>query len=119
VGLSQEVTVREVEGVAVVEVGESALSHPFKQSVTDPVGLLLAKGKKKLLLDLSNVERCDNTGIAQLVKAFASARERGGKLILLTDPSSKIQEYLVITKLTTLFEIFHDQAEAIRSFQPD
>ena len=116
VELNQEVTVREVEGVTVVEVGGRALVCGHEHSLIDPVERFLAEGKNKLLIDLTKLERFDETGLGQLAKAYCSARDKGAGLRFLVDSVSSIHNVLVYTKLNTLFEVFHDEAEAVKSF---
>ena len=81
----------------------------------DHVDRLVAEGTRKIVLDLKNVVRIDSAGIGMLVSKFLSTRKRGGtmKLLHLTRHSDHLMD---ITRLTTVFEIFEDEAEALRSF---
>jgi anti-sigma B factor antagonist len=79
------------------------------------VDKLVAEGRVRILLDLKNVTRIDSAGIGMLVSKFLSTRKNGGtmKLLQLTRHSDHLMD---ITRLTTVFEIFDDEAEALRSF---
>jgi anti-sigma B factor antagonist len=92
-----------------IELGEG--SAAVRQVVRD----LLAKGRKKILLNLADVDYIDSAGLGALVSAFTSVRNDGGdlELIYLT---KKVQDLLQMTKLYTVFEIFDDEAAAIKSF---
>jgi anti-sigma B factor antagonist len=81
----------------------------------DCVNQLLASGRVKILLDLKQVTRIDSAGIGMLVSKFLSTMKRGGtiKLLHLTRRSDHLMD---ITRLATVFEIFDDEAEALRSF---
>ena len=76
---------------------------------------LLAEGRVWIMLDVGRVTRIDSAGIGMLVAKFLSARKRGGtiKLLHLTAHSGHL---LHITKLNTVFDIFQDETEALRSF---
>jgi anti-sigma B factor antagonist len=76
---------------------------------------LVAKGQIKIVLDLKDVIRIDSAGIGMLVSKYLSTVKRGGmiKLLHLTRRSDHLMD---ITRLTTVFEIFDDEAEALRSF---
>ena len=76
---------------------------------------LVAEGRVWIVLDLRHVVRIDSAGIGMLVAKYLSARKRGGiiKLLHLTAHSGQL---LQITRLNTIFEIFDDEAAAIRSF---
>ena len=81
----------------------------------DHVNRLIAEGRVNLLLDLKEVTRIDSAGIGMLVSKYLSAQNRGGtiKLLQLTRRSDHLMD---ITRLTTVFEIFEDEDEAVRSF---
>lgn len=76
---------------------------------------LLAKGCLKIVLDLKQVTRIDSAGIGMLVSKYLSTAKRGGamKLLHLTQHSDHLMD---ITRLATVFEIFDDETEALRSF---
>jgi anti-sigma B factor antagonist len=76
---------------------------------------LVSEGRLKILLDLKQVMRIDSAGIGMLASKYLSTRKRGGtmKLLHLTQRSDRLMD---ITRLTTVFEIFDDEAEALRSF---
>jgi anti-sigma B factor antagonist len=76
---------------------------------------LVAKGRLKIVLDLKEVTRIDSAGIGMLVSKYLSTRKQGGtiKLLHLTRRSDHLMD---ITRLATVFEIFDDEAAALRSF---
>lgn len=81
----------------------------------DCVNRLVEAGRVKIVLDLSDVKRIDSAGIGMLVSKFLSTRNQGGtiKLLHLTRRSDHLMD---ITRLATVFEIFDDEADAVRSF---
>jgi anti-sigma B factor antagonist len=81
----------------------------------DYVNRLIADGRVKIVLDLKDVTRIDSAGIGMLVSKYLSTRNRGGtiKLVKLTRRSDHLMD---ITRLATVFEIFDDEADAVRSF---
>jgi anti-sigma B factor antagonist len=81
----------------------------------DCVNRLIAGGRVKIVLDLKHVTRIDSAGIGMLVSKYLSTMKRGGtiKLLHLTERSDHLMD---ITRLATVFEIFDDEAEALRSF---
>jgi anti-sigma B factor antagonist len=64
------------------------------------------------------VDYVDSTGLGGLVISFTTLRKSGGALKLLNLSRRNI-ELLVLTKLTTVFEIFDDEQEAVNSFFPN
>ena len=78
-------------------------------------GDMVTKGQKKLLLNLADVTYIDSSGIGELVSGFTTVTNSGGQLKLL-NLTKRVKDLLQITKLYTVFEVFDDEAEAIRSF---
>lgn len=76
---------------------------------------LVAEGRVWIVLDLERVTRIDSAGIGMLVSKFLTTRKRGGtiKLLHLTPYCGHL---LQITRLNTVFEIFADETDALRSF---
>jgi anti-sigma B factor antagonist len=107
--------VRQVGDVSVVDaVGRITLgegSSAFRDCVRD----LVSKGSTKLLLNLGEVSYIDSSGIGELVSGFTTATNHGGRLKLL-NLNKRVQDLLQITKLYTVFDVFEDEAAAVRSF---
>ena len=66
-------------------------------------------------MNLADVNYIDSSGIGELVASFTSTSNAGGSLKLLS-LTKRVQDLLQITKLYTVFEVFDDEAAAIRSF---
>ena len=113
--MSAKLTTRKVGDVTVIDavgritLGEGASS--FRDAIRD----LAAKGDKKILLNLAEVTYIDSSGIGELVAGFTTVTNQGGRLKLL-NLTKRIKDLLQITKLYTVFEVFDDEAEAVRSF---
>ena len=75
----------------------------------------LAAGKKNIVLDLAGVSTIDSSGIGEMVACYTTVTKRGGHLKLLR-LSPKINDILPVTQLITDFDVFDDEAEAVRSF---
>jgi anti-sigma B factor antagonist len=76
---------------------------------------LLQDERKKILLNLADVDYIDSSGIGELVSGFTAVRNQGGELKLL-QLTKKVRDLLQITKLYTVFDIYTDENAAIRSF---
>jgi anti-sigma B factor antagonist len=75
----------------------------------------LAAGKKNIVLDLAGVSTIDSSGIGEMVACYTTVTKKGGHLKLLR-LSPKINDILQVTQLITVFDVFDDEAEAVRSF---
>lgn len=113
--MSVKLTTRQVGDVTVIDasgritLGEGASN--FRDSIRD----LVTKGNKKMLLNLGDVSYIDSSGIGELVSGFTTVTNSGGSLKLV-GLNKRVKDLLQITKLYTVFEVFDDEAAALRSF---
>jgi anti-sigma B factor antagonist len=98
-----------MDAVGRITLGEG--SSVFRETLRE----LVTKGQKKVLLNLADVSYIDSSGIGELVSGFTSVTNQGGQLKLL-NLNKRVQDLLQITKLYTVFEVFEDEAAAVRSF---
>ncbi len=102
--------------VAIVKVtGDITLNKGGDVLLKDKVQSLLQQGHKNLVIDLSEVSYVDSAGLGELVQAYATAKNRGGALKLLS-VTKRLKDLLVVTKLLTVFDPFDTEAEALASF---
>lgn len=78
--------------------------------------LKAATDNSKIVLNLSGVSAMDSAGLGELVSGFTNARSRGGVMKLAALPK-RIEDLLRMTSVYRLFEVHHDEADAVRSFQ--
>jgi anti-sigma B factor antagonist len=106
---------RQVDGVTIVDLSGRITLGEGSTMLRDIVRDMIAKGNKKILLNLGDVTYIDSSGIGELVSAFTTVRNGGGELKLL-NLTKKVHDLLQITKLYTVFDIKDDEANAIQSF---
>jgi anti-sigma B factor antagonist len=106
---------RQVGDVTVVDVSGRITLGEGSSELRDAMRDLVAKGNKKILLNLGDVTYIDSSGIGELVSGFTSVSNQGGQLKLL-NLTKRVKDLLQITKLYTVFEVHDDEAAAIRSF---
>jgi anti-sigma B factor antagonist len=75
----------------------------------------LAKGAKKIVLNLVGVSYIDSSGLGELVSSYTAVKNAGGELKLM-NLTSKVRDLLVITKLLTVFDVKDDEAAAVAAF---
>jgi len=113
--MALSIQTRQVGDVAIVgcsgQITLGEATSQFRNTLRD----LIKKGEKKILLDLGNVTYLDSSGIGELVGSFTSASSAGANMKLARLPR-KIYDLLQITKLITVFEVFDDEAAAVKSF---
>jgi len=101
------VTILDIEGRIVL--GDEI--HDLREAVRD----LIKRDKKKIILNLANVDYIDSSGVGELVGCFTTLRNAGGELKLL-NLTQKVHDVLHVTKLYTVFDIREDEFTAVKSF---
>jgi anti-anti-sigma factor len=103
-----DVVVLSLSGEITADDGDIA----FGKRVDD---LVLRQGFRKVLVDLAAVTYIDSAGVGIMVGEYKIVRDKGGalKLLNLSQPSHRL---LAMMKLRSVFEVFDDEAMAIRSF---
>ncbi|MBM3749149.1 MAG: STAS domain-containing protein [Acidobacteria bacterium] len=113
--MSAKLSTRQVGEVVVVDVSGRITLGEGSSNLREGVLELLAKGSKKILLNLGDVTYIDSSGIGELVSAFTSVSNQGGTLKLL-NLTKRVKDLLQITKLYTVFDIYDNEAHAISRF---
>jgi anti-sigma B factor antagonist len=107
---------RIVGNVAIIKVSGDITSNKGSDVLLkDEVRSLLQQGHTNLLVDLSGVFYVDSAGLGELVQAYATTKNRGGALKLLS-VTKRLRDLLVVTKLLTVFDTYDSEASAIASF---
>ncbi len=101
------VTILDLKGKITIGVGDVALRDAIREA--------LSAGAKNLLINLADVTTIDSSGVGELVSSFTTVTNRGGLLKLANLPP-KVSDILQITQLITVFDVYEDEDEALRSF---
>ncbi|MGC2660400.1 MAG: STAS domain-containing protein [Bryobacteraceae bacterium] len=113
--MSVKLTARHVGDVTVIDAAGRITLGEGASAFRDMLRDLAAKGDKKILLNLGEVSYIDSSGIGEMVSGFTTLTNHGGQLKLM-GLSKRVKDLLQITKLYTVFEVFENEADGIRSF---
>ena len=114
--MSMKINSRQVDGVTIMDCSGRITLGEGSVMLRDSVRELLAKGQKKIVLNLADVNYIDSSGIGELVSAFTTAKNQGGELKLL-NLTKKVHDLLQITKLYTVFDVKEDETAAVKAFK--
>jgi anti-sigma B factor antagonist len=109
------VEVRERSGVVIVDLKGKLTSGLGDQILRESIDELLAEGKKKILLNLSEVSFVDSAGVGELVAGLRTAKRFGAALKLL-NATERVQGTLYMARLLPIFELYGDETEAVATF---
>jgi anti-sigma B factor antagonist len=109
---------RETEGIAIFDLNGRIVAGSEASELRDALTQFATGSHPNLILNMQRVHFVDSTGLGILVLGHSTMKEAGGALKLL-NLSKRAAELLILTKLSTVFEMFDDEQAAINSFFPD
>jgi anti-sigma B factor antagonist len=113
-----DITIEErlIGRVTVLDMVGRLISDQAPLHLKDTINRLLSQERTHIVLNLRNVPYIDSGGLGQLVASHQSVKRTGGALKLL-NVNARVHDLLSITHLTTLFESFGTETEAVQSFE--
>lgn len=111
-----KINVRKSGNVALVELGGKITIGAGDIQLRDTIKNVLDGGTHDILVDMKEVTAMDSSGIGELVGCYTTVSNKGGKLKLLHLPP-KITDVLTVTQLITVFDVFENEPEAVKSFE--
>lgn len=116
--MSLEILQREREEITILDLNGRITVGEEAGTLRAKLRELAAAGRRNFILNLQEVDYIDSTGLGAMVVCFTSVGRLGGKLKL-ENLNRRNVELLVLTKLTTVFELFNDEQDAVNSFFPN
>ena len=113
--ITMNITNKEIGGVSVVAFNGRIVLGEESTALREKVKSLLGAGKKRIVLDMSNVTYIDSAGLGILVAAHVSAQKQGAALHL-SNLGNKFHDVLQLTRLLTVFSVYDTEADAISTF---
>ncbi len=110
-----ELTQMEVADAVVLRISGKLMGGPDAALLNEKLHELSDAGKTKVVVDLSEVDMMNSTGLGLLIGGRTIMQNQGGDLKL-ANLSERLRTLLTISKLNTVFEIFDDVDAAVASF---
>ena len=111
-----KLTDREQDGIIILEPKGKIMGGPDASLLHDKLYEFIEQDKKNVIVDLSQVEWMNSTGLGILISGFTTLRNSQGTLKL-ANVTEKIRSLLTITKLAPVFESYDSIDDAIASFK--
>jgi anti-sigma B factor antagonist len=112
-----KIGVRQIGHISVVDLSGKITIGEGDVMLREKVFELLDGGNKLILLNLKKISYMDSAGIGEMVACYKKANMAEGSVKLL-NPSGKVHDLLVMTRLEEVFDIYSDEKEALVSFSP-
>src|SRR5215467_12357666 len=110
-----QISIRESADVTILDL-RGRVTTGVDSDVSVDLKKLVAKGVRKLLLNLEDVTQLDSSGISAVVGAYVSLSRQGGSMRLVC-PSGRVQDVLRVIHLADFIPTFEDETEALASFR--
>jgi len=108
-------SVEEKKGVKILKLNEKRLDTEVAPHLKAELIILLSKEPFRIIIDLSEVEYADSSGLGALLLGLRQAREKESGLVLL-NIQKRIKDLIHIARLENVLMVFEDEQEAIESF---
>jgi len=107
----------EKEGIRILDLRGRLKADDSEADLRTAIAALAEAGVVNIILNLAEIDGIDGDEVEAMVFCYAQIRKRGGTLKLLHLNADRLS-LNVLTKLTTVFEVFTDERDAVNSFFP-
>ncbi len=114
--MSMAITPRRFDDVVVLDLSGRITIGEGTLMLRDRIQGMLEEGQMRFLLNLSDVDYIDSSGLGELVSSFTTVKNQGGTLKLLS-LTRRVRDLMQITKLLTVFDVYEEETEALKSFR--
>jgi anti-sigma B factor antagonist len=108
----------EREGIIVLHLNGRLIVGEPVNALRERIASLSDRGSTNIVLNMEHVDYIDSTGLGGMVIGYTMLKKAGGALKLVGLNRRNI-ELLVLTKLSTVFEVFADDQTAVNSYFPN
>ncbi len=113
-----EILQRRRGNVVILDIHGAISMGESKEKFAQVMDELLSEKSVNVLVNFSGINYVDSTGIGEMVGYLNKFVESNRQLKILK-PHDRVLKLLQITKLDSMFEIYQDEEEGLKSFSPD
>jgi anti-sigma B factor antagonist len=112
-----QISIREFGEVTILDLRGRATIGADTELLSGHLQALVAKGVRKLLLNLAELTQVDSSGVSAIVGTYTSLRKQSGDLKLLR-PRGRVLVLLRVIHVLDIIPSFEDETQALASFRP-
>ena len=109
------ITEKTDNGISIIRLEGDVMGGPEATKLNEEINRMLDAGSLRVIIDLSEVNRMNSSGLGILINALKTYEQNGGELKL-CGPTPLVHNLLKITRLTNVFEVYDTEDAAINSF---
>jgi anti-sigma B factor antagonist len=107
---------RRLGAVTVLDLIGELRSGESRDALQEAIGRLTGEGRNQILLNLAGLSAIDASGLGELLRSNVGLNKGGGQLKLL-HPARALREMMSITKLSSVFDMFESEPDAVAAFE--
>jgi len=100
-----------VNGIAIFNLEGNLMSDDDRAAIKQAFEEDLDNGESRFIIDMSQLQHMNSTGIGVFITLYTKVRSRGGEMVIV-NPTDNIRNLLSITKLDAVFTILPDRNQA-------
>jgi len=109
-----DLSVENVDGISIIQLNEEVLDSSNHEEFMDTVTPVLEQAIH-VLLDISNVEMVDSSGLGSFAYCLRKARDAGGKLLICC-PNETVRDAFNLVHMERIIGVYDTRDEAIMAF---
>jgi anti-sigma B factor antagonist len=106
---------RRLGPVTVLDLFGELRSGGSRAALNEAIGRLSGEGRNQILLNLAGLSAIDASGLGELLRSNVGLNKGGGQLKLL-HPARSLRDMMSISKLSSVFDMFESESEAVAAF---
>ena len=103
-------------GIGIFKLNERRFDSTLAGFVKAEFSIILSEDTTKLVVDMSEVEYCDSSGLSALLLAFRILQAEEGE-IKIAAPQKSVRTLIEISQLDKILPIYNSVEEAINKFK--
>jgi len=106
---------RRRDGIAILDMSGKLMGGPDAEAFNEVLRTIMHEGVINFIVNMEKVKWVNSTGLGILISGYTTVMRAGGDLKLLK-VTARIESIFIVSKLSTVFNSFEDEDEAVRSF---
>jgi anti-sigma B factor antagonist len=106
---------RSIGDVTIIDISGRITIQDGADVFRDAIRELVRQDRVNVVVNFRDGTYIDSTALGELIRAYVSLTRKGGTMKLLS-VGERVHQLLMLTKLLSVFDLFDDEAEAVRSF---
>jgi len=102
--------------LAVFKLNEKRFDAAIAGMIKAEFSIVLSEDIKRFVIDMSQVEYCDSSGLSALLLAFRILQARDGE-VKIANPQKSVKTLIEISQLNSILPYYNSVDEAINNFQ--